>query len=273
MKVSWRGIVIHLTWGRGIPCLLLKLKQDNYLYAALSFFTSPCEFVSISWFLALLLHLHFFNMRFFFALVALESFASSTILWDGRFNTFTSSADLLEWSWSNEVGSYQYYIASLPIPAILSQNLMGNYQHGSENVTSYINLSSSYKNPADSGSSQGAKFTLDSTAYWNGQNMRRIELIPQTTAAINSGKVWYHFSIMKSSVNPPSIYREHQICFFESHFTELKAGWISGESGTSDPLLRWDISGTTHWSVNWDAGIWHNIAYEIVRYSSSFARY
>jgi hypothetical protein len=89
-------------------------------------------------------------------------------------------------------------------------------------------------------------------------------LIPQTTAAINSGKVWYHFSIMRSDTNPPSIYREHQICFFESHFTELKSGWISGESGTSDPLLRWDISGNTHWSTNWDAGVWHNVAYEIV---------
>jgi hypothetical protein len=32
-------------------------------------------------------------------------------------------------------------------------------------VTDYINLSPSYKNPADSGSNQGAKFTLDSTSY------------------------------------------------------------------------------------------------------------
>ena len=134
-------------------------------------------------------------------------------------------------------------------------------------MTSYVNLSPSYKNPADSGSNQGAKITLDSTSYWNGQTMRRTELIPQTTAAINAGKVWYHFSMMKSATNPPSIYREHQICFFESHFTEMKAGWISGESGTSDPLLRWDISGTTHWNVTWDAGTWHNVAYEIVRIS------
>jgi Glycoside hydrolase 131 catalytic N-terminal domain len=94
--------------------------------------------------------------------------------------------------------------------------------------------------------------------------MRRTELIPQTTAAINSGKVWYHFSIMREDTNAPSIYREHQICFFESHFTELKSGWISGEAGTSDPLLRWDISSNTQWSSNWTAGVWHNVAYEIV---------
>lgn len=52
--------------------------------------------------------------------------------------------------------------------------------------------------------------------------------------------------------------------FFESHFTEMKYGWISGESGSSDPLLRWDIGGVSQWSTTWDAGVWHNVAYEIV---------
>jgi len=178
-------------------------------------------------------------------LASIAASATASILWDGRFNDLTSSTDLNTWSWSNEVGPYQYYI------------------HGSSAVTSYINLSPSYKNPADGGSVQGAKFTLDSTSYWNGQTMRRTELIPQTTAAINSGLVWYHFSMKRSTTNPPSIYREHQINFFESHFTEMKAGWISGEAGTSDPLLRWDVGGVTKWSVNWDADVWHNVAYEI----------
>lgn len=45
----------------------------------------------------------------------------------------------------------------------------------------------------------------------------------------------------------------------------MKAGWISGESGTSDTLLRWDVGGVSKWSVTWDADVWHNIAYEIVR--------
>jgi len=131
-------------------------------------------------------------------------------------------------------------------------------------VTSYVNLGTSYKNPADSGSKQGAKFTLDSTAYWNGQNMRRTELIPQTKAAINSGKVWYHFSMKRSATNAPSIYREHQINFFESHFTEMKSGWISGSSGNSNPALQWFVGGTSKWSVNWEPDVWHNVAYEIV---------
>jgi hypothetical protein len=33
-----------------------------------------------------------------------------TVLWDGRFNEMTSSADLEKWSWANQVGNFQYYI-------------------------------------------------------------------------------------------------------------------------------------------------------------------
>lgn len=173
------------------------------------------------------------------------SASAGTILWDGRFNDLSSSTDLNKWSWGNQVGPYQYYI------------------HGSSPVTSYVNLSPSYKNSADTGSKQGAKITLDNTAYWNGQNMRRTELIPQTTAPINKGKVYYHFSLMRKDVNAPATTREHQIAFFESHFTELKSGWLSGAPGISDTLLRWYVGGQTHWSVDWEADVWHNVAYEI----------
>ncbi|ESZ96489.1 hypothetical protein SBOR_3111 [Sclerotinia borealis F-4128] len=185
-----------------------------------------------------------FSKKALAALIGSVTSASGTILWDGRFDSSTM-ADLEAWSFSNAVGDYQ------------------NYIHGTGNFTKYVALDSSYKNPADSGSSLGAKITLDSTSYWEGQTMRRTELIPQTSAAIGSGKVYYHFSMMHTATNAPSIYREHQICFFESHFTEMKSGWISGESGSSDPLLRWDVSATSQWSTNWTAGVWHNIAYGI----------
>jgi hypothetical protein len=130
-------------------------------------------------------------------------------------------------------------------------------------VASYVNLDSSFKNPADTSSSQGVKITLDSTSYWNGQTMRRTELIPQTSAAINMGTVFYHFSMQRLATDAPSEFREHQIAFFESHFTEMKAGWISGESATSDPTLRWDVSSASRWNTTWEAGVWHNIAYAI----------
>ncbi|KAK2048988.1 hypothetical protein LZ31DRAFT_377232 [Colletotrichum somersetense] len=177
--------------------------------------------------------------------VLLAARAQCEILWDGRFNDMTSSTDLDKWSFGNPVGSYQYYI------------------HGSGKTTEYVNLSPDFKNPADAASKQGAKISLTSTSFWNGQNMRRTELIPQTSAAIAKGKVYYHFSLKRSDTNAPSLNKEHQIAFFESHFVEMKSGWQSGATSTEDPLLRWVVNGKTEWSVNWDADVWHNVAYEI----------
>jgi hypothetical protein len=179
-------------------------------------------------------------------LLFLAASAHGAVLWDGRFNDLSSSKDLNTWSWSNQVGPYQYYI------------------HGSGSVDKYVNLSPNFKNPNDTVSKQGAKFTLDSTAFWNGQNMRRTELIPQTKAAINQGKLFYHFSIMRKDTNAPSVNHEHQICFFESHFTELKYGWISGEQGTSNPNLQWMTNQKSQWKTEWKPDVWHNVAYEIV---------
>lgn len=42
----------------------------------------------------------------------MTSALAGTVLWDGRFNQKTID-DLDEWSWSNQVGQYQYYIVSL----------------------------------------------------------------------------------------------------------------------------------------------------------------
>lgn len=184
-------------------------------------------------------------MKSFAAIASFVGLAAAEILWDGRFNDLTSATDLDKWSWSNQVGPYQYYI------------------HGDGEVTEYVNLAAANANPADGGSSKGAKISLTDTAYWNGQTMRRTELIPQTSAAIAAGKVFYHFSIKREAENAPSLAREHQIAFFESHFTELKSGLISGASGTEDTSLQWFVGGTSKWEVEWEAGVWHNIAYEI----------
>ena len=95
--------------------------------------------------------------------------------------------------------------------------------------------------------------------------MRRIELIPQTKAAINQGKVFYHFSAMRRAApRAPSPAREHQICFFESHFAEMKYGWISGEAGAENPNLQFMVGQQSRWKTEWLPGVWHNIAFEIV---------
>lgn len=67
----------------------------------------------------------------------------------GDFDYYSSPAALNQWSWSNQVGPYQYYI------------------HGSGPVTEYINFSPSYKNPGVSGESTGLKLTVDQTSTWN----------------------------------------------------------------------------------------------------------
>jgi hypothetical protein len=153
----------------------------------------------------------------------------------------TSSADLAKWSFSNPIGSYEYYI------------------HGSGDVTDYVNLDASFKNPADTGSKQGVKITIDETSKWEGQSMLRSELIPQTTAAINKGKVYYHFSLKTSADNAPTATNEHQVAFFESHFTEMKYG----AAGGSNTNLQWHVGGVSQWNVKLVADEWHNVAYEI----------
>jgi hypothetical protein len=162
-----------------------------------------------------------------------------TTVWDGSFNDMSSSADLTKWSFSNPVGAYQYYI------------------HGPGSVDKYVNLDASFKNPTDTKSKQGVKITIDETAKWNGQTMLRTELIPQTTAAINKGKLYYHFSVQTSETNAPTTANEHQVAFFESHFTELKYGGAAGNN------LQWHVGGLSKWETELVAGEWSNFAYEI----------
>ncbi|KAK6006768.1 hypothetical protein QM012_005776 [Aureobasidium pullulans] len=171
------------------------------------------------------------------ALLAGSSMAE--IIWDGRF-TGKSAAEIGEWSWNNQVGAYQYYI------------------HGSGATADYINISPDYVNPADTSSSDGARITVDGTSSWNGQSMMRTELIPSTKAAINKGKKYYHFSLKRGTENAPDATAEHQVAFFESHFTELKYG-LDG----SDGKLQWMTDGKAQFDMDFDADVWHNVAYGI----------
>lgn len=172
--------------------------------------------------------------------------AAGTTVWDGSFNDMTVSS-LEDWSWSNQVGDYQWYI------------------YGTGNTSDYVAFDASYANPADSTSTKGAKITLTDTSYWSGQTMRRTELIPQVddTSSIISGTLYYHFSLMREDTNSPSVEREHQIAFFESHFTELKYGLASGASGSGDTTLKWMANSAEQWNVTMEAGVWHNCVYEI----------
>ncbi|KAJ8080507.1 hypothetical protein PM082_017340 [Marasmius tenuissimus] len=172
-----------------------------------------------------------------FALLA-STASAGTKLWDGSFNPYTTPADFDKWSWANQVGTYQWYI------------------HGSQNTSHYLGLDASYKNPAMTSEQRGLKATIDSGATWNGQTMARTELIPQTSANLGTGNLFYHFSVKRTTTNAPVSTLEHQVAFFESHFTELKYG-LSGNN------LQWMVGGVAKWSTDFTANTWFNFAYDI----------
>ncbi|TRM64136.1 hypothetical protein BD626DRAFT_265901 [Schizophyllum amplum] len=171
-------------------------------------------------------------------LAAASAAQAATVLWDGSFDQFSTTADIDKWSWANQVGPYQWYI------------------HGPGATSDYLALDASYMNPAGS-ESHGVKVTIDGTSNWNGQTMERTELIPQTTANLGTGNLLYHFSVKHSDENAPVSSLEHQVVFFESHFTELKYG-VNG-----DDDLHWFVGGTSQWSTPFDADTWYNFAYDI----------
>ncbi|KAE8143527.1 hypothetical protein BDV38DRAFT_276613 [Aspergillus pseudotamarii] len=180
-------------------------------------------------------------MQSLITLLALPaSTLAGSVLWSGISDSSLTVDDIDKWSWSNQVGAWQWYI------------------HGSGETSEYLGISSEFKNPA-AADAQGLRITIDGTSFWNGQTMERSELIPQTKANLGSGHLYYHFSLSTKEVNPPNPSFEHQIAFFESHFTELKYG----ASGASDNTLSWNADGKSHWSVQLEAGTWYNFAYDI----------
>ncbi|EIW59674.1 uncharacterized protein TRAVEDRAFT_46975 [Trametes versicolor FP-101664 SS1] len=164
---------------------------------------------------------------------------AGTKLWDGSFNAFSTVADFDKWSWASQVGTYQWYI------------------HGTQPTSHYLALDPSFKNPADTAETHGLRVTIDSTATWNSQ-MERAELIPQTTANLGQGNLFYHFSISHPDTNLPDSTLEHQILFFESHFTELKYGVAPNPTD-----LEWHVGGQPKWSTAFVPGTWYNFAYDI----------
>ncbi|KAH8825374.1 hypothetical protein DL96DRAFT_1670497 [Flagelloscypha sp. PMI_526] len=166
--------------------------------------------------------------------------AAGTVLWDGNFNNYSVPTDFDKWSWANQTGQYQWYI------------------HGTAATSNYLLPGTTYKNPADTKDLRGIKLSIDNTSSWNGQTMARTEIIPQTTQNLGTGKQFYHFSISNPGTNPPLSTIEHQIFFFESHFTELKYGVSPNATA-----LQWFVAGNAKYSVPFTAGVWYNFAYEI----------
>ncbi|KIY72617.1 glycoside hydrolase family 131 protein [Cylindrobasidium torrendii FP15055 ss-10] len=177
------------------------------------------------------------RLGYVLALAGLSS--AGTVVWSGSFDNYQTPADFDKWSWANKVGAYQWYI------------------HGDGPTSDYLALDPAYKNPAVETEAHGLKLTISSNATWR-TDMERAELIPQTTANLGTGTLYYHFSVKREEENAPDPTLEHQVLFFESHFTELKYG-----VGTPTTDLQWYVGGTSKWGTDFVPGTWFNFAYEI----------
>ncbi|KAG6890833.1 hypothetical protein C0995_003266 [Termitomyces sp. Mi166 len=146
---------------------------------------------------------------------------AGTTLWSGNFNDYATVADF---------------------DKCTGHGLTKSASINGGSTSRYLALDPSYKNPADTAESHGLKLTIDSTSNWNGQTMERSELIPQTTANLGSGNLFYHFSVKHSATNPPN----------------LKYG-----VGSNPTDLVWMVTGVEKWSTPFTADTWFNFAYDI----------
>ncbi|OXV07050.1 hypothetical protein Egran_05184 [Elaphomyces granulatus] len=184
------------------------------------------------------------KLSFYFPIFLAPSALAGEVLWSGIFNSSFTVADFDKWSWSNKIEPWQWYI------------------HGNASTSRYLEVSPHFKNPADASDAQGIKITIDGTSFWNGQTMERSEIIPQTSQNIGTGHLYYHFSLMTRHENPPNQSFEHQVAFFENHFTELKYGLSFGQSGV-DNTLRWCVGGVAKWTIQLNPCSWYNFAYNV----------
>ncbi|KAF7288520.1 Carbohydrate-binding module family 1 protein [Mycena chlorophos] len=200
--------------------------------------------------------------RAFLALgLLVASCNAGTTVWSGNFNSYpnASAFDNCKYSgsWADEVGEWQWYI------------------HGAENTSYYLALDPSFKNPADTNETHGLRVRIDTTSTWNSQFERTddpvvdstaVSVPEKTTANLGTGNLLYHFSISHPSTNLPDPTLEHQICFFESHFTEMKYGVSPNGS-----QLTWMVQSVPQYEFDFSPGTWINIAYDIdaSRFSAS----
>ncbi|KAG9095884.1 hypothetical protein FS749_009555 [Ceratobasidium sp. UAMH 11750] len=208
------------------------------------------------------------------ATVLLVPSALGAVVWDGRFNDYSTAADFDKWSWSNQVGTYQTYIyGNLHVCVPFSHKTAVT----EDLLTRARKLHPGIPSGRTTGEKQGVKVKITGNSVWNGGTMLRLvflcelsncyllcdyrsELIPQTTASL-SGHLYYHVSLQIPTVNPPDPNYEHQIVFWEGHYADIKYGQLSGQNGVAD-VLRVITGGKTIWSVTPVKGTWYNFILE-----------
>jgi len=148
------------------------------------------------------------------------------------------------WSWSNQVGEWQTYIYGT--------------KFNNATASHYLDLSSSYKNPADTVATKGVRVMIDGTSFWNGQTMERTEMIPNLASSnYQSGILYYKWSMKQGTNFALNSSYEHQLVFFESHFCEVKYGGSGGDA------LQFFANGNKVWDTPFTKETWFNFAMEV----------
>ncbi|KAI0603295.1 hypothetical protein F4775DRAFT_587812 [Biscogniauxia sp. FL1348] len=106
-------------------------------------------------------------------------------------------------------------------------------------------FSPDYKNPADAGSKQGGP-----GSRWTA---RRSGTARTCGGGDQPGEGVLPLQPDAGGARPAST----RFCFFESHFAEMKYGWISGEQGW------FMVEQGSRWKAEWAPDVWHNVAFEI----------
>eukprot|EP01118_Nematostelium_gracile_P018018 TRINITY_DN785_c0_g1_i2.p1 TRINITY_DN785_c0_g1~~TRINITY_DN785_c0_g1_i2.p1 ORF type:complete len:387 (-),score=79.27 TRINITY_DN785_c0_g1_i2:43-1161(-) len=191
------------------------------------------------------------HLSFLVVFFCLFQSISTTVIFNGNLNTMTNFDT---WGWGNQVGEWQTYI-------------YGN-KYANATASTYLKMSPSFKNPADTVAQKGVEVRVDATSFWSGQNMERTEMIPNlANSNYQNGKIYYKWSMKQTTTNPLRTANEHQLVFFESHFCDIKYGGSSGDN------LAFFANGNSVWSTPFTKGTWFNFAIEVDYSAKTVALY
>jgi len=99
---------------------------------------------------------------------------------------------------------------------------------------------------------------INGSSNWNGGTLLRTELIANfNEPLLQTGTVYYKWSMMMGSTDTLHSLYEHQLVFFEAHFADIKFG---GPAGTN---LQWFPNGQPSWSTPFTSGVWYNFALQV----------
>ncbi|KAJ3032585.1 hypothetical protein HDV00_007341 [Rhizophlyctis rosea] len=186
------------------------------------------------------------------ALAAASAVAAQTPYFDGRFYKKT-------WPNAQVFDNQTYY---------------GTWVHGviptAWNMSHYLALSPSYKNPWDKIEQQGVSVTVSNESYWLAFQpfFRRTELVP-LSPDVNTQNVstdtWYYYASVKQDEKYQLDKKwEHQLLFHERDYDYTQNFGFRYGGDTAGDKLQFYVENATNgnrdvkWESNWNPKTWYN---------------